>query len=200
MIGSRAQAEPMTTTGARVQIAVVRVRDAFVEERHGLPGRQRFRAAITPPLREALASGFKPPGGWVGFDLFIEANVVADRLFGRGDLALAWEMGHFAASHNVGVWKSIFMRHLRPAMVLGLTSGLWSSHYDGGRIMSRSTGDTSMIVSILDFPVPHRAHCLAIGGWLLGTLELGPRKDIQVQELACRCLGGTSCDFRLSWA
>jgi hypothetical protein len=84
-------------------------------------------------------------------------------------------------------------------MLMGITAGLWSSHYDGGRLASRSTGDSSMMVSILDFPAPHRVHCIAIGGWMQGSLELGPRKDIQVQELSCRAQGGTSCDFRLFW-
>jgi hypothetical protein len=196
----------MTTQGteraaraARVQVAVVRVRDAFVEARFGTDAKQRYRAAASPALREAFTATRKPPGGWVDFELFVEANVLADRLFGAGDLALAWQTGHFAASHNVGVWKGIFMRHMRPATLMGIASGLWSSHYEGGRLASRPTGSASLIVSILDFPVPHRAHCLAIGGWIQGSLELGPHKDIRVQELTCRMLGGTSCDFRIGW-
>jgi hypothetical protein len=197
----------MTTQGtegkprtARVQVGTVRARDAYVEKQYGAGALQRYRGSASPPLRELLGATAKPPGGWVDFALFVEATVLADRLFGRGDMALAWEMGRFAASHNAGVWKSIFMRHVRPAMLLGITSGLWSSHYDGGRLASRSTGDASMLVSILDFPAPHRAHCLSIGGWMQGSLELGPRKNIHVQELSCRLNGGTSCDFRLTWA
>lgn len=184
----------------RVQVATVRARDAFVEARFGTGARQRYRSEASPALREILAASSKPPGGWVPFPLFVEATVLADRLFGRGDLTMAWDMGHFAASHNAGVWKSLFMRHLRPSMVLGITAGLWSSHYDGGRLASRSTGDSSLLVSILDFPTPHAAHCRSIGGWMQGSLELGPRKSIEVQELSCRTRGGTSCDFRLTWA
>ena len=184
---------------ARVQVGTVRVRDAFVEAKFGMSGRQRYRDAASPALRDVLSTQTKPPGGWVDFTLFVEATVLADRLFARGDLALAWEIGRFAASHNAGVWKSMFMRHMRPPMLMGISSGLWSSHYDGGRLASRSTGDTSLMVSLLDFPTPHRAHCISIGGWMQGSLELGPRKDIQVQELSCRAHGATSCDFRLFW-
>ncbi len=171
-----------------------------MESRYGTGAKQRYRATATPALRDVLTATGKPPGGWVDFELFVEANVLADRLFGAGDLGLVWEMGRFAASHNAGVWKSIFMRHMRPAMLLGITAGLWSSHYDSGRLASRSTGESSLLVSILDFPSPHRAHCLSIGGWMHGSLELGPRKSIEVRELSCRTTGGTSCDFRLSWA
>lgn len=202
----RPEATDMTTQGKdrgqrspRVQVGTVRARDAYVEARFGTAARQRYRAEASPGLRELLSTTSKPPGGWVDFDLFVEANVLADRLFAKGDLALAWDMGHFAASHNAGVWKSMFMRHLRPAMLLGITAGLWSSHYDGGRLATRSTGDNSLLVTLLDFPQPHRAHCLSIGGWMQGSLELGPRTNIRVQELSCRRQGGTSCDFRLTW-
>jgi hypothetical protein len=120
-------------------------------------------------------------------------------LFAKGDMMLAWEIGRFAASHNIGVWKGLFMRHVTPVMVLGVAAGLWSHHYDGGRLASRATGPSSMSVSIIDFPTPHRAHCLSIGGWIHGTLELGPRKNASVSEMACRTQGAALCEFRIAW-
>src|SRR5688572_1661729 len=89
---------------ARVQSATVRVRETFVEKRFGVPARQRFRQAASPGLRELLSAPQNPKSGWVPFELFIEANVLADKLFGKGDLELAWEIGRFAAGHNIGVW------------------------------------------------------------------------------------------------
>lgn len=183
---------------ARVQAATVRVRDQYVEKHFGVAGQQRLRQAASPALRDFLASA-EPKAGWVPFELFVEATSLADRLFGRGDMAMAWDIGRFAASHNIGVWKSLFMRHAPPGVLLGITSGLWSHHYDGGRLASRATGPSSVIVGILDFPEPHRAHCLSIAGWIQGSLELGPRKNILVQETACRTQGGALCEFRLSW-
>jgi hypothetical protein len=192
-------APPQSVRFARVQAHTVRLRDTFVEARFGLEARQRFRAAASPPLRELFISSENPKGGWVDFGLFVEATVLADRLFGKGDLALAWEIGRFASGHAAGLWKRLIMRHIRPATVLGLTAGIWSQHHDGGRLVSRVLGSSGLHVSIVDFPTPHRAHCLSIGGWMQGSLEMGPRRAGQVRELGCRALGAPACDFQLTW-
>jgi len=184
---------------ARVQASSVRVREAFVRERFGTGALQRLLAAASPELRALLTSKESPPGGWLPFALFVEVNELVDREFGKGDGALIWEAGRFAASHNAGVWKSLIMRHVSPGMLVGLASSLWSKHYDGGRLVSRAGGGTSVMVSIVDFPEPHPAHCKAVGGWMLGSLELGPRKHPQVQEMACRAQGAAICEFRLTW-
>ncbi len=113
---------------------------------------------MSAPLRELLTSASEPPGGWVDFDLFVEANVLADRMFGHGDLALVWEMGRFAATHNMGVWRGIVMRHVRPAMFLGIASGLWGSHYEGGKLRSRTHGDDALILEHQPIFRPRTAH------------------------------------------
>jgi hypothetical protein len=84
-------------------------------------------------------------------------------------------------------------------MFLGIASGLWGSHYDSGKLRSRTQGDDALILNISDFPTPHRAHCLAIAGWLQGSLEVGPRSNVTVEELSCRVQGATECAFRVSW-
>jgi hypothetical protein len=184
---------------ARVQVATVRLRDVFVETRFGVEAHQRFRMTASPQLRELLTSAQDPKSGWVEFDLFIEATVLADRLFGRGDLALASQIGKFAAGHSAGIWKRLFMRHVSPETVLGMAAGLWSHHYDGGKMISRAFGATGLHVEIADWPKPHRAHCLSMGGWMEGSLEMGPRKKPALRELSCRALGARTCEFQLTW-
>lgn len=173
------------------------VRDAFVRERFGLQAQQRYRQMASPDLRRVLLGDDR--SGWLDFHLFVQAVELADRLFDRGNLELAWEMGRFAATHDLGVWKRLIMGHVRPSMLIGLASSVWSHHYDRGRLISRATGPTGIHVTLAEFPEPHRAHCLSIGGWMLGSLELGPRKNTAVQELGCRAKGDPSCEFRLSW-
>lgn len=184
---------------SRVQAATVRLRMAYVEQKHGVEARQRFMMQASPALREVLSAA---PGksAWVDFELFVEATVLVDRMFGRGDMALAWDIGRFAAGHEIGVWKSLIMRVVRPSMLLGVVSGVWSHHYDSGRLVSRVVGPTAMLVGIENFPTPHRAHCYSIAGWIHGSLEQGPRKNINVRELSCRAHGGRSCEFQLDWA
>ncbi len=171
-----------------------------MEQRLGGEAVERYRAAVTPPLRALFAATADPPGGWVAFEHFVEANVVADQLFGQGDLQLAWEIGRFAATHNLGVWKSMFMRHMRPSTFIGIAGGLWGSHYDGGKLMSRAHGNNGLYVVIADFPTPHRSHCLSVAGWVMGSLEMGPRSESSVEETSCRLKGGPNCEFLIQWA
>lgn len=173
------------------------VRDAFVLERFGLAAQQRYRGAASPALRGLLLGTER--SDWVDFRLFVEAVELACRLFDDGKLELAWEMGRFAATHDLGVWKRIIMGRVRPSVLIGLASSVWSHHYSRGRLLSRASGPTGMHVTIAGFPAPHRAHCLSIGGWMLGSLELGPRRNTVVHELGCRADGDPSCEFRLGW-
>ena len=184
---------------ARVQAATVRVRDAYVAERFGEDGRETYRREASSALRELLTAAAPPHGGWVPFDLFVECNELVDRIFGDGDLALSWEIGRFAAGHEAGVWRSLVMRHFRPAMLISVAAGLWSHHYDGGRMVTRAHGRSSVFMSIVNFPQPHRAHCLSIGGWLQGSLELNPQRASHVTELTCRAQGDDTCSFRVEW-
>lgn len=190
--------ESQTMVRARVQVATVRVRDAFVAQQYGEDGRALFRGEASNELRELLEAA-PPRGGWVPFDLFVESNVLVDRLFGTGDLSISWEIGRFAAAHEAGVWRSLVMRHFRPAMLISVAAGLWSHHYDGGRMVTRAQGPSSIFMSIVSFPQPHRAHCLSIGGWMQGSLELNPRRSSKVTELTCRALGDDTCSFRTEW-
>ena len=190
---------PPSLRFARVQVATVRLRDVFVETRFGVEAHQRYRSSLSPQLRELLTSAEEPKGGWVDFELFVEATVLADRLFGKGDMSLAWEIGRFASRHGAGIWKRLLMRHVTPQTVVGMAAGLWSHHYDGGRMVSRAFGSHGLHVEIIDWPAPHRAHCSSIAGWMDGSLEMGPRKNTLVRELSCRALGARTCEFQLTW-
>ena len=126
--------------------------------------------------------------------------MLADRLFGRGDLALAWEIGRFAAGHGAGIWKRLIMRHISPETVLGMTAGLWSHHYDGGRLVSRAFGSSGLHVEIIDWPSPHRAHCLSMGGWMQGSIELGSaHATARCASSAAAQSARRTCEFQLTW-
>jgi hypothetical protein len=184
-------------TGARVRATTIRVRDHFVSARYGKTARERFRAAASPELRRTiLTSG----DAWVEFDLFIEASELVCRLFGNSDLALARQIGSFGAETNMGTWRSIVHRLLSPRILLSIAAGLWSHHYDGGRLVIEATSDTGVRARIVDFPQPHRTHCLAIEGWMERTIELGRPRSARVRKVGCRLDGGPDCEFLAEWS
>ncbi len=185
------------TRSVRVKASTITARVDYVEQRLGAEALARFREAASPALAPYLTS--KVPSGWAAFDAFVEANVLVDRLFGDGDLRLAWDMGRFAATHNMGMWKAFVYRHVQPSLIMSIAAGLWGQHYDGGRLATRPLGSSGVAVSIIDFPTPHRAHCLSVGGWILGTAEAGPRRSATVRESACRISGDRLCELLVTW-
>jgi hypothetical protein len=174
------------------------MRKAYVRELHGEQAVQKFMATASTALTVALNAAEKIDD-WVDFGLFIEATELVDTLFGRGDKLLAWGVGRFAAEHNMGVWRSLAMRLVSPEMVVEIATGLWGHHYDAGRLVATEDGSGGLRLTIHDFPLPHRVHCLSIGGWAERTLELGRPRSVTVREDKCRANGADSCEFALRW-
>jgi predicted hydrocarbon binding protein len=174
----------------------VRVRDHFVLARFGKTSRERFRQEASEELRRTLST---PGDYWVDFAQFVESSELVCKLFGDGDLALAREIGRFGAETNMGIWRSLVYRVLSPQTVLGIASGLWDHHYQGGRLVTSPEGTHGVRVRIEDFPLSHRAHCLAIEGWVERTIELGRPRRVHVAERTCRLRGETACEFIAEW-
>lgn len=181
---------------ARVKATTVRVRDQYVLANFGGTARERYIEACSAPLRETLLT---PGDRWVDFGQFIEATELACRLFADGDLTMARDIGRYAAETNIGVWRSLVYRVLSPATVLSIAAGLWSHHYEGGRLVATPNGAKGVRIRIEDFPTPHRTHCLSIEGWARRTVELGRPQRVSVVETACRLRGGTACELVGEW-
>ena len=186
-------------SGVEVQAASIRSREAFVRERFGPEGVRRFREGASRELTRIL-DGQSSGGGWAPFARQIEATELIDRLFGAGDLALANELGASVATHDAGVWKSLFMRAVPPALMARIIPSLWSHYYrHGGALRMQITGASALTIREEGFPAPHRAHCLAMIGWARATLEQGPRTDVRVTEHCCRMRGEEVCEFHVTW-
>lgn len=187
------------TRRPRARGKAVLMRKRFVHAKFGASAVELLESRASPDLVRAFSLA-EQHDSWVDFALFIEATELIDRLFGRGDMAIAWEVGRFAAENNIGMWRSMVMRFLRPNTVLNIASSLWSHHYDTGRLEVMPEADDSGVrMSIADFSWPHRTHCMSIGGWIERTLEYGRPKWVDVKELSCRAKGAASCGFLLTW-
>lgn len=184
--------EPST----RVRAATVRVRDRFVKERLGEASHRRYREAASAGLIDVLTNG---ADRWVDFAHFVESTELACRLFAEGDTTFARQIGAYGAEANMGVWRTLVYRILSPQTVLNIASGLWSQHYQGGRLVALSSGEHGVRLRIEDFPAPHRVHCLSIEGWLKRSLELGKPTRVVVAKTSCRLYGGDACELVAEW-
>ncbi len=134
---------------ARVKGSAVTSRVRYVRERFGEAAYRRLRDALLPAESELL-DGRVLPSGWVPYSLFLSVNVEADRLFGKGDLALCFEMAKFGAEVNLPTLYRLFYRFNKPRFIFEQAARLWDVHYDTGRLVPVLRGRS------IDDVHPHR--------------------------------------------
>jgi predicted hydrocarbon binding protein len=54
-------------------------------------------------------------------------------------------------------------------------------------------------MEIADFDEPHRAHCVAVMGWIERSVELSGGTQVEITERSCRAIGDARCRWRLRW-
>jgi hypothetical protein len=170
----------------------------WVQLEHGMKGRERVIAQSSPELSAAIEAGFHK-AQWYPFEQFVELNVVIDRLFGRGDLALARELGRHGADANLTTIYRLFFKLGSVHWILGRAVRLWSAHYDSGFAEVATRGARVAVLRIHGFETPHVAHCLSVMGWAERSIELSGGKRPIVEESKCRTRGDELCQIDVAW-
>lgn len=183
---------------SNVKGAAVTARLRFVRERHGEDGVRRLIDEV-PAATRAVLAGRVLPQEWVPYDVFVDLGVAADRLFGRGDLALCYEMGRYAAEVNLPTLYRIFYRLGNPLYIFRRAAQLWSVHYDSGRLAALEEGRGRARIEIVGFERPHRVHCLSVLGWATRSIELSGGVVVSAEEERCRARGDESCEMVAIW-
>lgn len=178
---------------------IVNARLRWVQEHHGDAGFRDLLAGLAPATREVLDRHVLPHA-WVPLSAFIDLNVVADQLFGKGDLALCRELGAWSASYNLPRIFKLFYRLGTPMFIFERAAKLWNAHYDSGRLEARRDADGVAHLEIHDFGQPHRAHCYSVLGWAEKSIELSGAKVLRAGEVKCRTQGHPHCELIASWA
>jgi hypothetical protein len=176
----------------------VNMRLAYAERFHGQEGLAQLVASLTPEHRATIEARVLPHA-WVPMDLFIALNVNADRLFGKGDLALCQGMGAWAAEKSLPTLFRIFYRLGTPMFIFGKAAKLWSQHYDSGWLEPMSPGPNEVHLLLHELQQPHRAHCLSVLGWAARSIEMSGGTLAGAEELRCRTRGDDVCDLSLRW-
>ena len=165
---------------------------------HGEAGLEKLEQAASDDLRPVLVNGVAM-ARWYAFPLFIELIEVIDRLFGKGDNALVWEMGRFGADANLKTVYRLFYKVGTVRWILGRAARLWGVHYDSGRLQVITDRPGESLMEIVDFETPHRIHCMSVAGWAERSVEISGGKVAKVTEEECRALGHARCLMRATW-
>lgn len=159
---------------------------------------REIKNGLSPENRDILEKGVLPHA-WVPYSLYVELNVEADRVLGRGDLELCREMGRYGARVNLPTLYRIFLRMGSVPFMLRKAAKLWNVHYDSGSIDVEVLPGESARLTISDFDEPHRAHCLSVLGWAEGAAAITGASIVGAREESCRTWGDATCKLFLAW-
>jgi hypothetical protein len=169
----------------RVRGSALLTRVSFVKERYGEEGWKRLHARLAPETQKVLA-GRVESRSWHSFDAFVDLNVRADVLFGKGDNRLCYEMGAYGADRNMNTIYKVFFQRGTVSFMMGKAAALWSEHYDSGKLISKTDAKNTHSLSIVDFAQPACAHCFSVMGWAARCIELTGASLAEQQRTACR--------------
>jgi hypothetical protein len=161
---------------------IIRSRYIYARQRGDEPY-QQVLAQLQPATREVLDKG-PLETVWYPFDLFLDLTVTIDRVLGKGDLQLVYEMGKFSCEQNLtGIYR-VFFRFGNLNFLLDRAAKAWRSQYDFGLMTVTRDPDNKQraVLELADVPRPHRAIYNAVWGWGIKAAELSGSEIIDFVE------------------
>lgn len=185
---------------ARVKGTAVSGRLEYARRRGGDEAVEQVVAAISDPgVRSELADGKALKSNWYPFTVLVDISLAIDRIYGQGDLGILEQVGGDVAEADLNSVYKFFMAMASPQYLMDKAASLWRNYYDSGEMVVIDRGENKAILELRKFESPHRAHCLAVKGWMLRTLTLCGCKNVRGAHDECRALGHARCVFEGRW-
>jgi len=154
----------------------------FVSARFGEGARRELvaelPAAQRATLRDDAGSGVAPHG-WYETELLVELTARLDARLGRGDLALAREVGKHVAFQDVSRFFKWLLRLGGPKLLFERAGSVWNNYYDDGRYLLESFGDGRAAIRIEGSSSAGAVVCKRVEGWIERALDLTLGADAQ---------------------
>jgi len=100
---------------------------------------EKVLALVNPGFSREVKKGILL-NTWYDFDGYLELSGAADRVMGKGDLAMVWDMGRFSAEYAFkGIYK-MFYKIGTPEWVMKMGMSVWKQYYDTGKAHDPSYG------------------------------------------------------------
>ena len=170
---------------------------SYIEKTFGNEGLARVLAALSPEDRDALRAVV--PVGNYDIAPALHFQQAADRLLGKDDNSLCFEMGRFAAGWHLNSFHKLFLRFTNPHWLVDKGGDLWRHYHDSGRWTMEPKEPGRIRAHRHDFAVVDAGFCMNLQGWLTGAVELTGARDIKVIEPTCTARGGAECEIVITF-
>jgi hypothetical protein len=162
---------------------VIRSRYMYVRKQ----GEQAFQKVLGQLGPEASAVFERGPleTAWYPYDVYLELSTTIDRVLGRGDLQLVFEMGAYSCEYNLtGIYR-MFFKFGNINFLIERAAKAWRSQYDFGvmtviRDPNNARGRATLELS--EVPRPTRVLFLAVKGWVVKAVELTGSELVKIED------------------
>jgi len=135
---------------------------------------------------------------WVPEKTYNNLLASADKIFGKGDYAMCFDIGRHNASEEIKLY-SVFIRMGNPGFLLTIAASFWNQIHNSGNLIVVEKTPKSVIAHLKDFYEPssrgNPAGCYATRGYFHEIFERTGAKNVRVDEAQCAALGAPYCVF-----
>ncbi|HUN55152.1 MAG TPA: 4-vinyl reductase [Smithella sp.] len=173
----------------------------YVKEKYGPDAPDKAIKQLLPEDQRLFENAIYD-GAWLPERVYSELSCSIDKVFGNGDHALSFTIGHYNALNCVPKLYALFVRNGSPEFSLKSASNFWRQTHNSGNLVIQEVTPNSTTIYLKDFY--HGSHnnpafCHGLRGYFAGVLELSGAKNVRIFEEQCGALGASHCVFKGTW-
>ena len=168
----------------------MRARELYIRSK-GDDAWSRVLAEVEPQTRKHAEEGFLETR-WYPYQVLVDLSATADRVLGKGDTKLCYEMGAYSCDITLTTVHRLLLKFGNVGHLVERAATAWRTQFDAGEIIVHEKHRDLYVVEVRGVPEPSRAHCAAISGWMKRAAELSGEDDFELDE-KCRAWGHSYC-------
>ena len=171
----------------------------FVRSRFGEEGWLTVYGDLKPQSREVFSRPLLA-SAWYPYFAYAELlDIIVQRFFG-GNIERAREVGAHDLEKSLNTVYRMLYKAGSPAFLIRMSSLLWRSYFNVGRMVVEDSGRGFARVRIEGFTPPLEAICWDIFGGMCRGLELSGASDIKATHSECPLKGGAVMRYEATWS
>lgn len=199
MLGSPGNSAPAPKEGRILAKGVTFIHLAdFVRKRFGEDAWLQVFGDLKPDARE-IFTGSLLASGWYPYDAYAEALDLIVRRHLGGKPEAARDIGANDLEQSLNTVYRFLYRAGSPAFIIRMSSLLWRSYFNAGRMVVVESGKEHARVRIEEFMPPSKAVCWDIFGSICRGLELSGARVVDARHTECPLKGDAVLGYEATW-
>jgi hypothetical protein len=173
---------------------------AYIEERFGRDGLEKWLDALNEDTRETFSSPILQPMWYPIQSMFVEPTAAMCDLFFAGRTKGAYEIGRYSAEVGLrGVYK-VFLKIGSTRTIIEKATVILPTYYRPSSIEVVEIENGRAVISITEFPEANELVEQRIRGWMERALEISGARSPKVAITQSMTRGAATSDFVITWS